>query len=505
MARCAEKQRQDDAAAATTAWHSHTLPLFALPRGDTSMTDSKGETYDPREFRGLTFHDVTEKFRDGSDTPRDYLERCIETIAAREPVVKAFAALNEDGAREAADASTARWKDGRTLSAIDGMPVAIKDLLETKDMPTQMGCDAYEGNFPKRDNAAVWALRQAGAVVFGKTVTAELGGSHPGPTTNPYDPARTPGGSSSGSGAAVACGMVPAAIGTQVGGSIIRPAAFCGNIALKPSQGGINRGERQATSMSTHGVHANCIEDMWQVAIEIAARAGGDRGAPGLMGPPTPPAASKPDRLIVVESDGWAILDDASKSAFEILMESLQSQGIELLRRRNSTSVEQLEKAIAGAGDICSAITAWENHWALRNLIDENPDGVSQRIKNTVASAEAMSPEDYRLALLDREKAQATHAQVGGIADAIVTLACPGPAPLWPGDIPGEPLAPRPTGDAIYNYPSSMLFAPVVTVPLMSVGGLPVGLQVMGRQGDDARVTAIARWLKDSVTPVSVD
>lgn len=469
------------------------------------MTDSKGETYDPREFRGLTFHDVTEKFRDGSDTPRDYLERCIETIAAREPVVKAFAALNEDGAREAADASATRWKDGRTLSAIDGMPVAIKDLLETKDMPTQMGCDAYEGNFPKRDNAAVWALRQAGAVVFGKTVTAELGGSHPGPTTNPYDPSRTPGGSSSGSGAAVATGMVPAAIGTQVGGSIIRPAAFCGNVALKPSQGGINRGERQATSMSTHGVHANCIEDMWQVAIEIAARTGGDRGAPGLIGPPTPPAASKPVRLIVVESDGWAILDDASKSAFEILMEGLQSQGIELLRRRNSTSVEQLEKAIEGAGDICSAITAWENHWALRNLIDEKPDGVSQRIKNTVASAEAMSPEDYRLALLDREKAQATHSQVGGIADAVVTLACPGPAPLWPGDIPGEPLAPRPTGDAIYNYPSSMLFAPVVTVPLMSVGGLPVGLQVMGRQGEDASVTAIARWLKDSVSPVSVD
>jgi Asp-tRNA(Asn)/Glu-tRNA(Gln) amidotransferase A subunit family amidase len=113
------------------------------------------------------------------------------------------------------------------------MPVGIKDLLETRDMPTEMGCAAMKGNFPKRDNAGVWALRQAGAVILAKTVTAELGGSHPGPTTNPFDHARTPGGSSSGSAAAVGANMVPAAIGTQVGGSIIRPAAYCGNFALK--------------------------------------------------------------------------------------------------------------------------------------------------------------------------------------------------------------------------------------------------------------------------------
>ncbi|MDP6391038.1 MAG: amidase, partial [Alphaproteobacteria bacterium] len=268
-------------------------------------------TYDPKEFQALTFHDAVPSFRDGGDTPRKYLERCLETIADREPVVKALVTINEEGAREAADASTKRWKDGKLLSPIDGLPIGIKDLLETKDMPTEMGCEAYRGNFPKRDNAAVWALREAGVVVLAKTVTAELGGSHPGPTTNPFDPSRTPGGSSSGSAAAVAAGMVPAAIGSQVGGSIIRPAAFCGNVALKPSQGGINRGERQATSMSTHGPHARCIEDMWQVAIEIAMRAGGDRGYPGLFGPPTPPPARKPERLIVLEGDGWAGLDEA--------------------------------------------------------------------------------------------------------------------------------------------------------------------------------------------------
>jgi len=226
---------------------------------EANLQSGFAQTYDPREFKALTFHDVTPAFRNGSDTPRAYLERCLETIAVREPVVQAFVVLNEAGARRAAEASAARWKAGRPLSAIDGMPIAIKDLLETKDMPTQMGCESFRGNYPKRDNAAVWALRQAGAVVLGKSVTAELGGSHPGPTTNPWDSSRTPGGSSSGSAAAVAARMVPAALGTQVGGSIIRPAGYCGNVALKPTQGGINRGERQTTSMGTTGVHAGCI------------------------------------------------------------------------------------------------------------------------------------------------------------------------------------------------------------------------------------------------------
>src|SRR5688572_23407229 len=331
--------------------------------------------YDPREFEALTWHDQLPRFREALDTPRAYLERCLETIATREPTVKAFVTLNETGARVAADASSARWKAGKPLSPIDGLPIAIKDLLETKDMPTEMGCEAYRGNFPKRDNAAVWALRAAGAVIVGKTVTAELGGSHPGPTTNPFDPARTPGGSSSGSAAAVAARMVPAAIGTQVGGSIIRPAAYCGNVALKPTQGAINRGERQATSMSSHGVHAGCIEDTWQVAIEIARRVGGDRGCPGLFGPPSAPEAVKPAGLIVLETEGWAILDDASKRAFATLLEDLQQEGVTLLRRHTHPWIEALEKAIAHAGTVCNAITNWENRWALRNLVDTSPDG----------------------------------------------------------------------------------------------------------------------------------
>ena len=459
--------------------------------------------YDPRTFRALTFHDAIPRFRDGADTPRAYLERCLETIAAREPVVKAFAARNDDAARVAADASSARWRAGRPLSAIDGMPVGIKDLLETRDMPTQMGCEAYRDNFPKRDNAAVWALRQAGAVIFAKTTTAELGGSHPPATTNPFDPSRTPGGSSSGSAAAVGARMLPAAIGTQVGGSIIRPAAYCGNFALKPTQGGINRGERQSTSMSTHGPHAGSLQDMWQVAIEIAARAGGDRGAPGLFGPPTPPAPRAPERLFVLETQGWAELDDTSRSAFEGLLGQLARVGVTVQRRDDHPLIEALERAVADARELAGAITGWENRWWQRNLVDQYPDGVSARAKAGLAKAEAMTPDDYRAALVRRQLAQVAYAAVGPLADAAIMLSCPGPATPWSGDVPGQPLAPRPTGDYVFNAPSSLLFAPAVTMPLMAVGGLPVGVQIMGQQHEDARCTAIARWMMGAVAPVS--
>lgn len=457
--------------------------------------------YDPKIFRALTFHDALDAFRDGTDTPSAYLERCIETIRAREPVVKAFVALNEDSARAAAAASTKRWQAGNPLSAIDGMPVAIKDLLETKDMPTQFGCEAFKGNFPKRDNAAVRALRQAGAVIFGKTVTAELGGTHPGPTTNPFDPARTPGGSSSGSAAAVAACMVPVAIGSQVGGSIIRPAGYCGNVALKPSQGALNRGERMGTSMSTHGPHAASIQDMWQVAMEIALRAGGDRGCRALTGPVTPPEAVKPARLMVIETAGWGIIDAATQAAFAEFLDRLKAAGIALIDRRTDAGIDDLEKSVIDAARVATDITAWENRWAQRNMLDELGGGLSARAIAGLERAETMTPRDYEDLLDQRQAAIECHHAVAGLADAAITLACPGPAPLWAGDKPGEPLARRPTGDAIFNYPSSMLGAPVVTIPIMAVGGMPVGLQVMGQHGEDAKVTAIARWILETIDP----
>src|SRR5690606_28349441 len=137
---------------------------------------------------------------------------------------------------------------------------------------------------------------------------------------------------------------------------------------------------------STHGVHAGCIEDVWQVAIEIASRAGGDRGCPGLYGPPTPPEAVKPQRLIVLETEGWPEVDAATRAAFEALLKRLSDRGIALLRRADDAAIEALERAIGDARRIGNAITAWENRWTLRNLVDQYPDGVSARTQQTLAT-----------------------------------------------------------------------------------------------------------------------
>jgi Asp-tRNA(Asn)/Glu-tRNA(Gln) amidotransferase A subunit family amidase len=460
--------------------------------------------YRPDDFRQLTFHDATLAFTDGSDTPRAYLERCLETIAAREPVVRAFVVINEAGAREAADASTARWKAGKPLSPIDGMPIGIKDLIETRDMPTQMGCEAYRGNFPKRDSAMIRAMRDAGAVILGKTVTTELGQAHPGPTTNPFDARHTPGGSSSGSAAAVGARMVPAAIGTQVGGSIIRPASYCGNVALKPTQGAINRGERQGLSQSTAGVHAGSIQDMWLVAKAIALRAGGDPGSPALFGPEAPPAAQRPARLIVMEGEGWALMDEESRHAFKAVLEGLRAAGVELLTRADAPAIEAFERSITNAKAVTNAIGSFETRWSQQNLIEASPDGVSERFKIRHAAGMAMTLEDYRACLLQREAMRRALADLAPLADGLISPSSPGPAPVWEGDKPGQPPAPRPTGDVVSNAATSALGVPCVTVPMTAVRGLPMGVQVIGHPHMDARATGMARWMLETTPPVSV-
>ncbi|WAP60486.1 amidase [Streptomyces sp. S465] len=488
----------------------HAVRVKASPSGTATMgvfvTSSAGATvgtYDPVAFRGLRFHTAVEQFRSGADTPRDYLERCLSRIAELEPTVRAWAVLEESGAREQADASTRRYRRGEPLSPIDGMPIGIKDVLETKDMPTEYGCAAYAGNFPKRDNAAVWALRQAGAVLVGKTVTTELAGPEPGPTTNPFHPEHTPGGSSSGSSAAVGASMVPAAISTQSGGSLMRPASFCGNWGLKPSRGAINRGERQTASTTTHGVVAACPEDMWQVAIEIARRVGGDPGWPALRGPATPPPARKPLTLAVMETEGWDRLDERSREAFHRVTRQIEACGVTVLRRGDEPLLERFERALVGAAELTSLILAREHLWAFRDLVEAHPDRVSARSKRFfIEAAERLGAAGYERALQDREVVQAAFAGMGSVVDAVVAPTSTGSAPRWLGDVAGEPPARWPTGDPVFNTPSSLLGTPAVNVPLMAVGGLPFGLQVMGQPGTDARMVALARWLGEAVAPV---
>ena len=164
----------------------------------------------------------------GRDTPRDFLERCLDVIAKRDATVQAFVTLNLEGARKAADAAGKRYKAGKPLSMVDGCPVAIKDIIATADMPTQMNSPAFKGWQSGQDAACVAALRKGGAVIVGKTVTTEFAIGFSGPTTNPFDATRTPGGSSSGTAASVGAGMVPVGLGTQTQASTLRPASYCG-------------------------------------------------------------------------------------------------------------------------------------------------------------------------------------------------------------------------------------------------------------------------------------
>src|SRR5277367_2589235 len=234
---------------------------------------------------------VAQSFASGAQTPREFLERSLALLEQWEPRIGAFVCTNVPAARAASDRATARWRAGKPLSAIDGMPVGIKDIIETVDMPTEMGSPLFAGWRSQKDAACVRALRDAGAVILGKTVTTEFAASHPRGTRNPWNTAHTPGGSSSGSAASVAVGIVSAALGTQVIGSTIRPASFCGCVGFKPSVNALNReGSHDYQSQSCTGILGASLADVWQTAYEIVARVGGDAGTPGLQGPDKMPA-----------------------------------------------------------------------------------------------------------------------------------------------------------------------------------------------------------------------
>lgn len=462
-------------------------------------------SYDPNRFQPATWIEHVDAFRSGADTPSAYLDRCLAVIDAREPVVKAWVTLNIDGAREQADAASKRWAEDVPLSPIDGMPIGIKDLYMTKDMPTQMGSPLYAGRHTDEDSACVQALRLSGAVILGKTVTTELGFSHPGPTTNPFDPERTPGGSSSGSAAAVGAAMVPAALGSQVVGSIIRPAGFCANSGIKPTLGALHRGERQGLSHSHLGVHAGSVADLWAVSHAIARHAGGDPGHPGLYGPETPPPAERPRRLIVIESEGWDKTDDATRAAFQTLVDRVAADGVEIVRRAGQGDVDAFERAIEGSLLLCRDICGWELRWTLRNLAEKDITQLSDSMRSRLELAEAMTIDDYRAALSTREALRARFRALAATTDAVLSLSSAGPAPCMAdtANTQGEPGIAHATGLPAYNAWTSAVGCPAVTVPMLGIGGMPVGVQVIGRHDDDWRAASIARWLAERIEPVT--
>lgn len=457
------------------------------------MTDidshSPAGIYDPATHRMLSFHDAVAGFLDGTDTPRAYLERCIERIEMLEPAVMAFAFLNLQPAREAADRASARYKAGRPLGPVDGMPVGIKDLIETYDMPTEFGSELFRGHQPITDAATVRALRQGGAVLAGKTVTVCFGGGDPARTRNPFDTRRTPGGSSSGTAAAVASRMLPAALGTHARGSTIRPASFCGVYALKPTFGAINRqgSFSMAYSMDHVGVFAGTVSDMWRTARFIAGQAGGDPSHPGLYGGEAPPAPRKPARLIRLDTAGWPVAEPAAKDQFERFMAQLSEAGVEIVTRHDDPAIEAYEAAHTRTPVLWADLYRYEMHWPMLQYRERFADKMPPRLLKGIEDGAHMTLETYRAALTEREGFRAMHEELARRADGFVTLSSPGPGPIG-----------MDQGSAIFNEASSILGAPAINLPLLAVDRAPLGVQLLGGWHGDERLAAVARWLAET-------
>jgi Asp-tRNA(Asn)/Glu-tRNA(Gln) amidotransferase A subunit family amidase len=433
-----------------------------------------------------TFATLSRGFAEGIGSPRDLLETCLARIVEREPVVRAFASLDEGAARRAADAATARWRAGTPLSPIDGMPVALKDIIETADLPTGFGSPVFEGVRGGRDSAAAYALRRAGAVIVGKAVTTEFADMVAGPTTNPHDASRTPGGSSSGSAAAVAAGMVPVALGSQVGGSILRPASFCGVVGFKPSFGALNRGGiSDQFSQNVLGTLSATLEDGWAVCHAIASIVGGDPGHPPFVGGPVPLPPRKPGTLAVLRTAGWSVAEPGAIDAFETFLRRLAREGVHLIDHSTSPRVALLEEAIAEAGAVSMAINNWEKAWPLGELETRHGEGISAHLREGIAAGRRMTMEEYRVLLHRRDMMRARLALLADEADACITLSAPGAAPVGIAH----------TGNSIFNVPASALRCPAISLPLLSLGGLPLGVQLLGQPQGERALSGVAGYV----------
>ncbi|MGB6117697.1 MAG: amidase [Mesorhizobium sp.] len=449
-----------------------------------------GQAYDVHRPHLRSFSARVDDFRSGRDTPRHFLERSLQQISDREGEVKAFVSLDVDNARLMADDASIRYREARARSPVDGMPVGIKDIIETINLPTEMNSPIYAGYQSRRDAACVVALKAAGAIVLGKTVTTEFACGRAGPTRNPYDASLTPGGSSSGSAAAVGAGMVPGAIGTQTQASVIRPASYCGAFALKPSQGLLRFDgcAPLAPTMDTLGLFGASLDDAWSLAAAIAA-IGPDLAGPVVNMPAVLPPPIRPSRLVRLDMAGWSELSEEDRDAFEKFVSKLTAAGVEIVDRHASEVVAQLEQALLKASSISMALFAYESQWPLRAYATLGKQAVGERVLDLIATADTMTADDYRAGVAERDELRR---QVEGLAracDGFLTLASSGPAIA---DISF-------TGSRSFPVPWSLIAGPSFALPLLSVRGLPLGVQLAGARGTEVSLGGTAAWITNLV------
>jgi Asp-tRNA(Asn)/Glu-tRNA(Gln) amidotransferase A subunit family amidase len=442
----------------------------------------------PSDLHQLSASDAARLIREGLVSSTELTTACLARVRETEAEIQAWAFLDPDHALAQARAADAWRLEGRPTGPLHGVPVGIKDIMDTADMPTENGSVLHAGRTPSRDATVVARLREAGAVIMGKTVTTEFATYTPGKTRNPHDREHTPGGSSSGSAAAVAAGMVPLALGSQTNGSTIRPAAFCGVYGFKPTHGLIPRhGMLMLSRTLDHvGLFARTIEDLALLAAQLAGHDERDPDTRPRARPPFVAVAAEeppiPPMLAFVKTPHWERVEEETKAAFAELVEHLGDR------------VEEVEL-------FPSAIEAWDWHRtimvaemavSLEREWEHGRDRLSERLRTQIEQGREVRAFDYQRA---RARIEPIHESFLELFqqryDAILTPAAPGPAP--------KGLAS--TGDPAFCTLWTLAGMPAVSLPLMqATNGLPLGVQLVGPRDGDARLLRTARWLAARVT-----
>ena len=442
----------------------------------------------PGEPYELTACQAAAEISAGHLTSEALVKSCLARIAAREETVRAWAFLDPDFTLEQARAADARRQTGEALGPLHGLPIGLKDIIDTAAMPTENGTALDAGRQPERDAMIVSMLRQAGAIIMGKTVTTELAFFNPGKTRNPMDPARTPGGSSSGSAAAVADYMVPLAIGSQTYGSVIRPASFCGVTGFKPSYGLIPRSGvlALAPSLDTIGGFGRTVDD---AALLCDALIGHDPNDPATEPRARPQmlrvAQTKPPanpQLAFVKSPHWDKADEDARAGFDELASALGPACEEV----------ELPEIFGQAHDQLQKLASAEMARSLGTYERRGGDQISQTLRDQLKAGQDVSATDYMLARDGREILNAGLDAIFDRFDAILTTSARGQAPV-------ELTS---TGDPVFSVLWTYCGVPAFNLPLLAgADGLPIGVQLVGRKYDDARLARTANWLVRELSP----
>lgn len=433
------------------------------------------------QLEALSATQAARAIRDGAISAIDLVEACLARIRATEPQVQAWQFLDEEHALAQARARDLDRSEGRPCGPLHGVPVGIKDIIDTADMPTGDGTVLHAGRTPSSDATVVACLRAAGAVIMGKTVTTELATYTPGKTRNPHNFEHTPGGSSSGSAAAVAAGMVPLAVGTQTNGSVIRPASFCGVYGFKPTHGLVPRHGilKLSRTLDTVGVFARSLED---VALLTEQLAGYDERDPDTRPRPNIPfvatLAQEPPltpSLALVKTPIWERADESTREAFAELADALGAQCEEY----------PLPESLGAAWDWLRTIMECEMAFNLEMEWERGREQLSEPLRAQLARGREASALVYQKAVARIPQLNEGFAELFSRYDAIVTPATLGTAPKL-----------ATTGDPAFCTLWSLCGMPACSLPLMTgADGLPLGVQLVGARNDDARLLRTARWL----------